>query len=218
MGAGGYTLEPSAEIIDDFLIKKIDKANPRICMLPTACGERQESIDKFYQYFQTKGAKASHISLFCPEIEDIDAHLAAQDAIYITGGNTKSMLALWKEWGVDKALIKAYEAGVFIFGVSAGAMCFFDEGFSDSFPNQYTNISCLGVLPGSFCPHYIRDEVRAKLYEKSIRNNKNKPGIAVEDGVALYYANGSLSEIIRTRDEANAYRIYSSGKIEIVSI
>jgi peptidase E len=187
-------------------------------MLPTACGERQESIDKFYNYFQIKSAKTSHISLFAPEIEDIDVFLASQDGIYITGGNTKSMLALWKEWGVDKALIKAYEAGVFIFGVSAGAMCFFEEGFSDSLPNQYKNISCLGILPGSFCPHYIHNELRARLYKENIRNNKTKPGIAVEDGVALYYVNGSLSEIIRSRDEANAYRIYSTGKIKIISV
>jgi peptidase E len=217
MGAGGYTLEPSAEVIDSFFLEKIGKENPRICMLPTACGERQESIDKFYNYFMEKGAIASHISLFAPEIEDLDAYLASQDGIYITGGNTKSMLALWKEWGVDKALINAYNSGVFICGISAGAMCFFEEGLSDSFPNQYKVLGCFGILSGSFCPHYIQNEKRAMLYKDNIQNNKTKPGIAVEDGIALYYENGLLTEIIRSRAEANVYRIYSTGNIEIIS-
>jgi dipeptidase E len=218
MGAGGYTLERASCRIDKYFIERIGKSNPKICLLPTACAERQETIEKFNLYFRGYGATTSHVSLFTVEIEDIESHLIQQDGIYITGGNTKSMLALWKEWGVEKALRKAYEAGVTICGISAGAMCFFEEGLSEFFPNNYNHLDCLGFLSGSFCPHYAPGEERAIIFKDHIRLNKMKPGIGLEDGVALYYENGILSEILRSRDDAQAYRISTIGEPEIIKI
>jgi len=218
MGAGGYTLEPESCTIDQYLLDKIEKEAPKICLLPTACGDRHETIEKFHQYFQNHGARTSHISLFQVEIEDMESHILQQDCIYITGGNTKSMLTLWKEWGVGKALRKAYEAGVVICGISAGAMCFFDEGLSEIFPNRYTNLDCLGFLSGSFCPHYSPGKERAMIFQEQIRINKMKPGIGLEDGIALYYENGVLLEIIRSRNDAQAYHIGKIGEPEIIDI
>lgn len=218
MGAGGYTLEPESCLIDQYFIERIGKTSPKICLLPTACADRQETIERFNMYFQGHGAKTSHVSLFAVEMEDIESHLIQQDGIYITGGNTKSMLALWKEWGVEKALRKAYEAGVTICGISAGAMCFFDEGLSEILPNKYNRLDCLSFLPGSFCPHYAPGEERAMIFEEYIRGNKMKPGIGLEDGVALYFENGELSEILKSRNEAQAYRIGTIGEPEIIGI
>jgi peptidase E len=212
MGAGGYTLEPASNLIDQYFIEKIGKTSPKICLLPTACAEQQGTIDKFGDYFQGYGAITSHVSLFAVEIEDIESHLIQQDGIYITGGNTRSMLALWKEWEVTQALKKAYEAGVVICGISAGAMCFFEEGLSDSLPSQYMRLDCLGYLSGSFCPHFDQGGERAMVFRKLIRDNKMKPGIALEDGIALYFENGILSEIIRSRNGAQAYRIDTKGQ------
>lgn len=218
IGAGGYTLEPDSYLIDQYFIERIGKTNPKICLLPTACADRPETIESFNVCFQGYGAKTSHISLFTVEIEDIESHLIQQDGIYITGGNTKSMLALWKEWGVEQALRKAYEAGVTICGISAGAMCFFDEGLSDYLPKHYGRLDCLGFLPGSFCPHYAPGGERALIFEKHIRDKKMKPGIGLEDGVALYFENGILSEIQKSRNKAQAYHIGTTGKPGTIEI
>lgn len=216
IGAGGYTLEAESCLIDQYFIERTGKSNPQICLLPTACGDRQETIENFNLYFRRYGAITSHISLFAIEMEDIESHLLQQDGIYITGGNTKSMLALWREWGVDQALRKAYESGVIICGISAGAMCFFDDGLSDFLPNQYSPLDCLGFLSGSFCPHYVPGGERALVFEEHIHGKKMKPGIGLEDGIALYFENGMLSEIIRSRNEAQAYRVGAIGKPELI--
>jgi len=211
MGAGGYTLEPESCIIDEYLLRIIGKGVPKICLLPTACGDRQETIERFHQYFHSYGAITSHVPLFSVEIDDIESHLLQQDGIYITGGNTKSMLALWKDWGIDHILQKVYESGVIIFGISAGAMCFFEEGFSDFHANRYVPLKGFGLLEGSFCPHYIPGEERALAFQEHIRTNKIKPGIGLEDGVALYYENGKILDVIKSRSKAHAFRVDLSG-------
>jgi peptidase E len=203
-------------MIDDFFLNKVGKSNPRICLLPTACGDRQDTIERFHSFYQSHSAATSHVSLFSVEIEDMESHLLKQDGIYITGGNTKSMLALWREWGIDHALRKAYRTGVTICGISAGAMCFFEEGFSDSFADQYGTLKCLGFIRGSFCPHYIPGGTRAKVFQDYVRINKMKPGVGLEDGVALYYEDGRLLEVVRSREEAHAYRIKSTGESELI--
>lgn len=212
VGAGGYTLERESRVIDEYFIGKIGKRNPKICLLPTACGDRQETIERFHLYFQNHGAITSHVSLFAVEIRDIESHLLQQDGIYITGGNTRSMLALWREWGIDEGLRKASESGVLICGISAGAMSFFDEGYCDSRSSQYSPLKCLGFLEGSFCPHYIPGEERALSFQEHIRANKIMPGIGLEDGVALYYEAGKLSGILRSRRQAQVYQVNPAGE------
>lgn len=212
IGAGGYTLEPESQMIDEFFLKKVGKSNPKICLLPTACGDRQDTIERFHSFYQSRGAVASHVSVFVAETKDVELHLLQQDGIYITGGNTKSMLALWREWGIDRAIRKAYQAGIAICGISAGAMCFFEEGLSDSLADRYVPLKCLGLIEGSFCPHYVLDSERALTFQGHIRANRMKPGIGIEDGVALYCQNGKLSEIVKSRRQAQAYRVESSGE------
>ncbi len=218
MGAGGYTLEPESRLIDlDFMVR-MGKRQPRVCLLPTACGDRQETIERFHKQFQSYGAATSHLSLFDVEIEDMERYLLQQDGIYITGGNTKSMLALWTEWGIDEALRKAHKAGIAICGISAGAICFFEEGLSDSFANRAGPLRCMGLLEGSFCPHYVPGGKRALAFQEHIRNGSMKPGIGIEDGVALCYEHGKLTAIIRSRAEAKAYRIDPAGRPKPVEI
>lgn len=211
-------MEPESHLIDQFFLEKIGKRKPKICLLPTACGDSQETIDKFHANFQAYSAITSHVSLFAIEMEDVGAHLIRQDGIYITGGNTKSMLALWKEWGIDQALRTAYEAGVAICGISAGALCFFDEGLSGFLPDQYSHLDCLGFLSGSFCPHYNPGGERAVTFKEHIRTGKMKPGIGIEDGVALYFENGILSDMIKSRNKAQAYHIGADGKPELIEV
>jgi dipeptidase E len=214
MSAGGYTLEPESEMLDRFFLSFVKKLRPHICLLPTASGDRSETIERFHTKFGEYGAKTSHISLFMPETDDIEGHLLKTDGIYITGGNTKSMLALWREWSVDLALVKAYKAGIPIAGISAGAMCFYEQGFSDSFDSGYQKIKGLGILKGSFCPHFSPGNERAALYENSIKSGKLKSGIGVGDGVALRYQEGVLTEIIKSRSSAICEFVSANGKQE----
>lgn len=205
MGAGGYTLEPESQVIDQYFLAMTKRKTPKICLLPTASGDSRSTIDHFHRAFQQYGAITSAISLFAPETEDIAAHLLQQDGIYITGGNTKSMLALWREWGVDLALRNAYENGVAICGISAGAICCFAEGFSDSMATGFTPLAGLGFLSGSFCPHYTPGGRRATAYEKEVKGRTIQPGIAVEDGVSLYYENECFTEMFASRIAAAAF-------------
>ncbi len=218
MGAGGYTLGPESEFLDRYFLRRIGKKNPRICLLPTACGDRQETVERFHAYFHSLGATTGQVSLFAVDIENIESHLLRQDGIYITGGNTRSMLALWREWGVDRALRKAYESEIVMCGVSAGAMSFFEEGFSDSQANRYSPLKCLGFLQGSFCPHYVPGRERALAFHEHIQTRKMKPGIGLEDGISLYYENGKLSEMIRSRNGVQAYRVDPSREPEPIEI
>jgi dipeptidase E len=214
MGAGGYTLEPESEVLDRVFLSYIHKPRPHICLLPTASGDRQETIDQFHAKFQEYGAQTSHISLFMPEIDDIDEYLLKADGIYITGGNTKSMLALWREWSVDNALIKAYEANIPIAGISAGALCFYEEGLTDSLSTGYCKIRGLGIIKGSFCPHYYSGTQRASSYENAISSGDLKAGIGLGDGVALTYEEGVLTQIVKSRNSALCEFVYKGGKTE----
>ena len=214
MGAGGYTLVPESESLDRVFLSFVCKPKPHICLLPTACGDRSATIEGFHTKFGEYGAKTSHISLFMPEIGNIGEHLLKADGIYITGGNTKSMLALWREWSVDSALVKAYKAGIPIAGISAGAICFYEQGFTDSFASGYQKIVGFGILKGSFCPHYSSGTERALLYENSIKSGKLKAGLGVGDGVALIYQDEILTQIVKSRDSALCEFVSVDGKTE----
>ena len=128
----------------------------------------------------------SHLNLFqrTPRIEGL---INKADIIYVGGGNTKSMLAVWKEWKLDKLLIKAYSKGTVLAGVSAGAICWFDTGITDSWASNLNYIDCLGILPGSCCPHYDSEKDRRPSVHKFIEQENIKSVYAIEDGAAIHF-------------------------------
>ncbi|MES2212560.1 MAG: peptidase E, partial [Pseudomonadota bacterium] len=134
-------------------------------------------------------------SLFGRVPYDWASVLLAQDMIYVGGGNTKSMLALWKAWGLDIVLKEAYERGTVLAGVSAGAICWFEQGLSDS-EWPLIGLDCLGLLPGSCCPHFDSETDRPDVYRKKIGDGSLKAGIALDDHTAAHYIDGKLKHVI----------------------
>lgn len=186
IGGGGFGRNPNQRIIEKYIIDQSSVSKPNILFIPTASAEDKSYTVNFYSCFNGLNCKPSHLNLFqrTPRIEGL---INKADIIYVGGGNTKSMLAVWKEWKLDKLLIKAYNKGTVLAGVSAGAICWFDTGITDSWASNLNYINCLGILPGSCCPHYDSEKDRRPSVHKFIENEKIKSVYAIEDGAAIHF-------------------------------
>jgi len=137
-----------------------------------------------------------------------------KDIIYVGGGNTRNLLLLWKEWGLDRILKKAWERGIALSGVSAGSICWFEEGVTDSIPGNLTPLKCLGFLRGSNCPHYDGEKGRRPAYHRLLTEKKIKTGYAADDGVALHFIGDILNRVVSSRPKAHAYKVgLKKGKV-----
>jgi dipeptidase E len=205
MGGGGFLMEP-ASLLDDYVLALADRPDPRVCYLGTAAGDAAPDIVAFYRAFPLGRADASHLSLFQRDARDPRAHLLAQDVIYVGGGNTVNMLAIWRAHGVDAALREAWDAGVVLCGMSAGALCWFEAGVTDSYGPLQALHDGLGLLPGSHCPHYDGEAERRPTYRRAVADGL-PAGIAADDCCALHFAGTELVEIVASRPDARAYRV-----------
>ena len=212
MGGGGFSMEPENPLLDKYILSQSKKKNPRICFIGTASGDAKGYIDNFYNFFKKENCIPSHLSLFNGHTAKIESFILSQDILYVGGGNTRNMLVLWKEWGLDKIIRKAYKKGILLCGISAGSICWFEEGLTDSIPKQLNKLKCLGILKGSNCPHFDGEPGRRPAYTKLIKNGKMKSGIACDDGCALHYKNEKLFKVISSRPKAKAYRFVKKGK------
>ena len=140
IGGGGFGREIKDLKIENYIINQCSKQNPSICFIPTATGDDSDYIDNFYRAFDSIGCNTSHIDFFKRTI-NLKNHILKQDIIFVGGGNTKSMLAVWKEWGLDKLLMDAYKGGTIMSGVSAGAICWFENGITDSWKDHQAVLS-----------------------------------------------------------------------------
>ncbi|MCA0972527.1 peptidase E [Halobacillus litoralis] len=207
MGGGGFSMEPENPLLDEYILNQSPEDKPKICFIPTASGDSQNYIDRFYEFFRRQNCVPSHLSLFKLKNRDIEGFLMEQDIIYVGGGSTKSMLAVWKEWGVDAILKKAWEKGILLAGISAGAICWFEEGMTDSYGDQLEPLPCLGFLKGSCCPHYDGEEERQPSYEQAIANARIRPGLALDDGAAVHFVEDQLKRAVCSRPNAKAKRV-----------
>ena len=140
IGGGGFGRTQESNLIEQFILDQTSKKNPKICFIPTATGDLDPYIVNYYSVFSKLNCEATHISFFKRTI-DLEEHVLKQDAIFVGGGNTKSMLAVWKDWGLDSLLKIAYEKGTIMCGVSAGAICWFESGITDSWAEELKQIS-----------------------------------------------------------------------------
>lgn len=207
MGGGGFSMEPDNPLLDRYILKEAKTANPKICFLPTASGDSEQYISRFYSFFNDQNCDPSHLSLFTPPSRDLESFVLEKDILYVGGGNTKNLLALWKEWGLDSILRKAWEEGVILAGLSAGAICWFEQGVTDSYGDGLEPINCLGFLKGSNCPHYDGETERRPAYHKLMETNKLHSGIALDDGVAIHYKEQEIHKIVSSRPNAKAYSV-----------
>lgn len=207
MGGGGFSMEPENLLLDQYILEQAQNNKPKICFLPTASGDQQSYIDAFYKAFETLECNPSHLSLFEPNFNSTEELLLNQDIIYVGGGNTRNMMILWKEWGLDELLIQCYQKGIILAGISAGSICWFEEGLTDPLNGPLYPIKGLGILKGSHCPHYDGENKRKPAYRQHIREALMKPGYAADDGAALHFVNEELYKTVSSRKNASAYYI-----------
>ncbi|MBN1812969.1 MAG: peptidase E [Anaerolineae bacterium] len=205
MGGGGFSMEPNNLVLDGYILEQTGKSRPAVCFLPTASGDADSYIVKFYSSFAQFTCVPSHLSLFRLPMADLRSFILEKDVIYVGGGNTRSLLSLWREWDLDEILREAWEQGVVLAGLSAGGMCWFEQGLTDSVPGQLGTLDCLGFLPGSFCPHYDGEVERSTAYHRLISAGNILPGYGVEDGAALHFVGTELKRVVSSRLNARAY-------------
>jgi dipeptidase E len=215
MGGGGFSMEPDNPALDQYILQQTGKSEPAVCFLPTASADSDNYIVKFYAAFTEMDCRPTHLSLFRPPSADLESFVLENDVIYVSGGNTRSMLALWREWGMGEILRKAWGAGIILAGLSAGAICWFEQGVTDSVPGSLSTLSCLGFLPGSCCPHYDGEPQRRPAYHRLLSEDQILPGFGVDDGVALHFVDRELHRIVSSRPDARAYAVEKvAGKVE----
>ena len=209
-GGGGFSMEKDSSLLDDYVLSLIDARRPRICFLPTASGDADHYVVRFYRRFAS-ACEASHVSLFRRDQgtggveDDLEHHLLAQDLIYVGGGNVVSMLGAWRAHGLDGVLRKAWRRGVVLCGPSAGSLCWFREALS-AFHGAPKSVRGLGLLPYSNCVHYDAEPARRQEYHRFVGDGM-RPGFAAEDGVALHFCRTRLDKVVTSRPEAAAYRV-----------
>lgn len=207
MGGGGFSMEPDNLALDRYVLAQTGKTRPKVCFLPTASGDAEGYVVNFYTAFTQLDCQPSHLFLFRVPTADLASFILEKDAIYVGGGNTRSMLALWREWGLDKILKTAWERGVVLAGLSAGAICWFEQGVTDSVPGRLGPLDCLGLLSGSCCPHYDGESERRPAYQRLIATDEISPGYGLDDGAALHFVDQALKGAVNSRRNAKAYRV-----------
>jgi dipeptidase E len=215
LGGGGFSMEKSSTLLDDYILSLTDREHPRVCFLPTASGDADHYVVRFYRRFAATCAP-SHVSLFRRDqgasgVEhDLACHLLAQDLIYVGGGDVISMLGAWRAHGLDSILRDAWRKGVILCGPSAGSLCWFAEVLS-AFRGAPRRVRGLGFLPYSNCVHYDAEPTRRVEYHRFVGDGM-RPGFAADDGVALHFRGILLERALSSRPSARAYRVETRGK------
>ena len=206
MGGGGWMMDDAA--LDRFVLGLTDASRPRICFVPTASGDHPAS-ERFLEVFPAASFDASILWLFDREVADVGAFLAEQDIVYVGGGNTVSMLAVWRAHEVDQALRAAYDAGTVMAGMSAGANCWFEACTTDSYQLGRADplLDGLGFVEGSFTPHYDSEPARRPAVLEHVASGVLPPGFACDDYAAVHVIDGALREAVRSRPDARAFRV-----------
>jgi peptidase E len=200
-------MEPENPLLDNYLLEQSAKDRPSVCFLPHATDNAQGQTVAFFKAYATLKANPTYLSLYSAHTADIEGFLMEQDIIYVGGGNTRSMLALWREWGLDRILRRAGENGTILAGVSAGANCWFEACTTDSVPGSLTALACLGYLKGSFTPHYDGEAQRRPTLHRMLIENTIPSGWAADDGAAIHFIDGQPVRQVASRPEARVYRM-----------
>tara|TARA_B100002019_G_scaffold52887_1_gene45092 strand:+ start:204 stop:884 length:681 start_codon:yes stop_codon:yes gene_type:complete len=185
IGGGGFGRSLGSLEIEKYIISLTSKKRPKVCFIPTASGDNSLYKLNFYRAFSKLNCITSHIDFFS-RTENLEEKVLSQDIIYVGGGNTKSMLAVWKEWNLHIILKNAYKKGIVMSGVSAGAICWFDKGITDSFAKELNIIKCLGIVNGIACPHFDEEKDREPYVNDVIRREIIESCICIEGNCALH--------------------------------
>jgi dipeptidase E len=208
VGGGGLAMEPGDELLDGFMLGLARRERPRICFLGTGSGDSERYVANFYRACAAHDCRPSDLALFDRTVVDLRRFVLEQDVLYVGGGNTASLLAVWRAHRVDTVLREALDAGAVLCGVSAGMNCWFDASTTDSFGSDIEPLlDGLGFIVGSACPHYDSEAQRRPLYHRLVAAGFPS-GWAADDGAALHFdAGGTLVEVVASREGARGYRV-----------
>jgi peptidase E len=212
LGGGGFSMESGNPLLDEYVLSLCKRERPRVCFLPSASGDADHYVVRFYRAFSADCCEASHISLFRREQgpADLREHLLSQDLIYVGGGSVVSLLGVWRAHGIDAILREAWEAGVVLCGLSAGSLCWFEEAVS-GFHGKPQRVEGLGLLPFSNCVHYEPTSDRRLAYHQMLREGM-RPGYAAEDSAGLHFVGCELNRVVASRPAVRGYRLDAVGE------
>jgi len=200
-----------------YVAKLADKKNPKICFLPTAAADDERAIGYWYRLCSDLPLEPAALKTFIsssPEQKTFEEEILGSDAIIVGGGNTLNMIAIWKTQGIDTLLWNAYKKGIVLAGGSAGSLCWFTGGYTDSRPRELSLMECLGFLDYSHSPHYNGEPSRKPLYHQAILEGKLKPGYACDDGAGLLFIDGKMVKSVSLSPDHNSYYVsVKDGKI-----
>ena len=201
-------MEPRNPKLDNFVLSLARrKRRPRVCFVGTASGDNDYYIRRFHEAFPPARAAATHMTLFDRQVSDLKSFAMDQDVIYVGGGNSANMLAVWRLHGFDKALRAAWNAGVVMAGISAGAICWFEDGLTDSFGMPFRTLNDgLGFVRGACCPHYDGEKHRRPVLLRLIKRGFAST-LALDDGAAAHFVGTRLKEVVSSRRKARAMRV-----------
>ncbi|MFE3588023.1 Type 1 glutamine amidotransferase-like domain-containing protein [Streptomyces niveus] len=205
---GGFSTDDDG-LLDDWTLGHARAPRPKVCFVPTASGDAPAYIERFLTAFESRACEPSVLPLFQRELDDnaLRAFLLSQDVVYVGGGNTANLLAVWRTHGVDRLLREAYDGGTLMCGISAGANCWGEGSHTDSFGPLTFLPDGLGLLAGSVCPHYDSEPGRRPSYRKAVGTGMLPAGWAVDDGVGALFEDGLLTETVTRVPEAVLYRV-----------
>jgi dipeptidase E len=216
MGGGGFTAGPDDPALDELVLHLTGKPRPRLCLLPTAGGDSEHQIRRFYEAYGDRLCEPSHIALFRLGRHPVPLreHLLAQDAIYVGGGSMINLLAIWRAQGLDAILREAWAEGVVLAGLSAGSMCWFESGITTS-SGTPAPAPGLAFLPASNSVHHDSEPARRPVYLEAVRGGAMPPGWAVDDGAALIFRETELEGVVSARPNATAYAVNATGEARL---
>jgi peptidase E len=214
-GLGGSVATPGRDVppLIAYALELSGRSEPRVCLINTAMGDDPRILARVYSLLSATPARVTHLELFpMPNVPDPAELLLTQDVIFVGGGSVANMAAVWRVHELDRILRAAWRAGVVLSGVSAGAICWFQGGTTDSFgPLLRPFTAGLGFLAGSYCPHYNSEPARRPLFQSLVSDGALPAGLACDDGAAVHFAGAELAEVVADRPDAFGYRVEPGG-------
>ena len=195
----------------NYSAKCTGKLKPNICFIPTASGDNPEYIGKWEAVCSEIGLTPHVLKVWINSYDQQETYkelIAGMDAFIVGGGNTLNMLAIWKAQGIDVLLKEAYARGAVMGGGSAGSLCWFNGGTTDSRPKELSIVGGLGLIDKSHCPHYNSEESRRPLYHRNILEGNLTAGYAVDDRAAIHFVNGKVQAAVSLDDKNHSYHVY----------
>lgn len=209
-------MEPDNLALDRYILSLWRRSDrePRVCFIPTASGDSDDYISRFHAAFERLPCIPTHLALSDPQETDPISAVLESDIFYIGGGNTREMLALWRQCGLDEALKTAWQTGKILCGISAGAICWFEQAISDSVvEGELHPLKCLGFLPGTACPHY-NEPCRRETFHRCLASGDVSAGHGIDNSAALHFEGRKLVNVVASRPDARAYHVaLSNGKV-----